>query len=84
MSAFRVHETSSILMVNSDKGYYFLKAVSTASNELVKTVTISKLFENLTVDVVGVCEELGSFVTSGGWCVQHEASGENGQIGSFA
>ncbi len=44
-SVFHVHETSSILMVNSDKGYYFLKAVSTASNELVKTVTISKLFE---------------------------------------
>ncbi len=63
VSAFRVHETSSILTVNSDKGYYFLKAVSTASNELVKTVTISKIFENLTVDVVGVCEELGSFVT---------------------
>ncbi len=63
VSVFRVWEASSILTVNSDKGYYFLKAVCAGSNELVKTVTISKLFENLTVDVMGVCEELGSFVT---------------------
>lgn len=63
VSIRRMTETSTVLVVNSNKGRYFLKAPSAGSNEVLKTMTIAKLFRNATVDVVDACEELGTFVS---------------------
>eukprot|EP00171_Calliarthron_tuberculosum_P006201 IDg6201t1 len=59
----RVTGMSTSMSVSSSKGHYFLKAPSTENNEMVKTRTISKLFPNLSLDLVGFHEVLGSFAS---------------------
>ena len=54
---------STILQVESTKGRYFLKAPAAGSDEIKVTHTVQKLMPERTLDVVGISEELGSFVS---------------------
>lgn len=61
----RVSETSSLLKVNSNGEWFYLKSPAIGSRETIIAQTVTSLFPDDSVTILGVNEELNAFISRG-------------------